>query len=515
MFETAELGQKIPKQAFEEQEEVLWNDLLTAQRQLRTSGNSNVIIDFAGVHGAGKLSSINLLNKWMDPRWIVTQAYDEPTDDERQRPDFWRFWRDLPPKGQIGLYLSGRYSFPLIDYVYEKISETEFRRRLDHILAFERMLADDGALILKFWMHLGRAQQKKRMKALEKDPLQQWRVNENDWRHWKLYDKFIAAAEILIAHTSTGYAPWHIVEGQDYSYRSLQAGEIVLKAIENHLEASRLNGKLISEIENNKKPDHKIGKPGVQTETPPPMEKNQHFVTVLDTLDTSKSLDKKDYKRKMVKYTSELHLLQDKAKRNKISTVLVFEGPDAAGKGGIIRRLINGLDAVDYKIAAFGAPTNHENRYHYLRRFWKCMPLAGRMTIFDRSWYGRVLVERIESFASEAEWKRAYAEINEFESQLIEHGTVLLKFWINVTQEEQLARFTARKEIPHKRWKLNDEDWRNRNNWEKYNLAVHDMVQQTSTAIAPWILVEGNSKLYSRTKVMQKVCEKLAAAVSA
>ena len=173
---------------------------------------------------------------------------------------------------------------------------------------------------------------------------------------------------------------------------------------------------------------------------------------------------------------------------------LIFEGPDAAGKGGIIRRLVNSLDAVDYKIAAFGAPTDEELRHHYLWRFWKHLPAAGRMTIFDRSWYGRVLVERVEGFAEEDEWKRAYAEINDFESQLIEHGIVLMKFWINVTQEEQLKRFTARKETPRKRWKLNDEDWRNRNNWDQYNLSVHDMVQKTSTAIAPWNIIEG--KLY-------------------
>lgn len=507
MFETAELGQKISKHEFHEREVALWNDLLTAQQQLLTDKNFSVMIDFAGVHGAGKLSMINLLNKWMDARWIVTQAYDEPTDVERQRPVFWRFWRDLPPKGQIGLYLSGRYSSPLIDFVYEKIDEIEFRHQLDRILAFERMLADDGTLILKFWMHLGRVQQKKRMKALEKDPLQKWRVDEDDWRHWKLYDKFIAAAELLIAHTSTGDAPWHIVEGQDHNFRSLRTGEIILNAINKHNEESQLNGKIINEIENQSKNNN-------HSDLPSAKGVNGEFKTVLDSLDPTKSLSKKDYRHKMLEYTSELHQLQDRASKNGISTILVFEGPDAAGKGGIIRRLINALDAVDYKIAAFGAPSDEEMNHHYLWRFWKRLPLAGHMTIFDRSWYGRVLVERVEGFATEAEWERAYAEINEFESQLVERNIVLLKFWINVTREEQLARFQARKETPHKRWKLNEEDWRNRNNWDKYNLAVHDMVQKTSTAIAPWILVEGNSKLYSRARVMQTVCEKLSVALA-
>jgi len=510
MFETAELGQKIQKQEFREQEDILWNDLLAAQNRLRTSDHFGVIIDFAGVRGAGKLSSINLLNKWMDPRWILTQAYSEPSEDERLRPDYWRFWRDLPPKGQIGLYLSGRYHAPLIDYVYKKIGKTEFKQRLNRILAFERMQADDGALILKFWMHLGRGAQKKRMKALEKDPLQRWRVDESDWRHWKLYDEFIAAAELLIAHTNTGHAPWHIVEGQDYNYRSLRVGQVVLKAIKKCLGAIPTD----AATENNNQHEQVTDHPAGPDDTPSSPGNNLNFVSVLDALDMSKTLDKKDYKQKMAKYTSELHQLQNKVSDNRTSTILIFEGPDAAGKGGIIRRLVNGLDAVDYKIAPFGAPTDEELRYHYLWRFWNHLPAAGRMTIFDRSWYGRVLVERVEGFASEAEWKHAYAEINDFESQLVEHGILLMKFWINITKEEQLKRFTARKETPRKRWKLNDEDWRNRNNWEQYNLAVHDMVQKTSTAIAPWNIIEGNSKLYSRATVMQAVCKKLAAAVA-
>jgi polyphosphate kinase 2 (PPK2 family) len=524
MFETAELGQKIPKREFRDREVALWESLVQAQREIRDYAGFEVMIDFAGVRGAGKLSMINLLNKWMDARWIVTQAYGEPTDDERLRPEYWRFWRDLPAKGRIGLYLSGRYSRPLIDYVYGTITELEFRKRLDRIVAFERMLADDGTLILKFWMHLSRDLQKKRLKALENDPLEQWRVTETDWKHWKLYDSFIAAAELLISHTSTGYAPWHIVEGQDFCYRSLKVGEIVRNAMANHLEASRLNDRFFGERQDRMQQDECLSGPTGQTgETGEAgetgeladSEKNRRVVTVLDTLRTSKRLSKKDYKNAMKKYAGELHTLQHQALSKGISTILVFEGPDAAGKGGIIRRLTSGLDALNYKVAAFGAPTDEEASQHYLWRFWRWLPPAGRMTIFDRSWYGRVLVERVEGFATESEWRRAYGEINDFEAQLIEHRIVLLKFWIHVTKDEQLARFKAREETPHKRWKLNDEDWRNRSKWEQYELAVHDMIQQTSTAVAPWLMVEGNCKLYSRAKVMETVCQSLAAAVAA
>jgi len=401
-----------------------------------------------------------------------------------------------------------------MDYVYGEITEAEFKRRLDRIVAFEKTLADNGTLILKFWMHLGREPQKERLEALENDPLQKWLVNETDWKHWKLYDRFIAAAEQLIAQTSTGDSPWHIVEGQDEHYRSLRVGEIVLNAIETHLESSQLHDRFLSENHANGEKDRDTDDTAALADISSASDEGQKSVTILDTLSATKQLDKKEYKRALKKYTSELHMLQRKALSSGTSTVLVFEGSDAAGKGGIIRRLTRGLDAVDYKVVPFGAPTDEEQRHHYLWRFWKHIPRAGRMTIFDRSWYGRVLVERVEGFASEDEWKRAYAEINDFESQLVEHGIVLLKFWINITKEEQLARFEDRANTPHKQWKLSDEDWRNRNNWEQYDLAVHKMVQQTSTAIAPWQMVEGNCKRYSRIKVMRTVCETLAAAVA-
>ena len=224
MFETAELDQSVSKSEFRKRELELWPELLEVQRELRDYGKFPVLIDFAGVHGAGKGTTVNILNKWMDPRWIITRAYGAPTDGERLRPTYWKFWRDLPPKGRIGLYLSGRYSNPLLDYVYRRIDDVEFKQALERINTFERTLADDGTLILKFWMHLGRDAQKLRLSALENDPLEKWRVTPEDWKHWEMYDRFIEAAELLITRTNTGQSPWHIVEGQDYNYRSLAVG---------------------------------------------------------------------------------------------------------------------------------------------------------------------------------------------------------------------------------------------------------------------------------------------------
>jgi polyphosphate:AMP phosphotransferase len=518
MFETAELGQKVSKSEFKKRERVLWEQLLEIQRDVLRNRQFKVIIDFAGVTGAGKSTTVNLLNKWMDARWIVTQAYAEPSYEERARPDYWRFWRDLPRRGEIGLYLSGRYSRPLLDYVYENISAVEFEEKLDRINAFERALADDGALIMKFWMHLGRKAQKRRLKNLENDPLESWRVTQKDWKHWELYERFISAADHLIQRTSKGNALWHIVEGQNYCYRSLRVGELIRDALIEHIEWSRLDNKFRSELvnrgETQQETQQETHEADTETDESSDADGQQPMVTILDSLDASKKLSKRDYKQLMKLHASRLNPLHRQALKQGISTILVLEGPDAAGKGGIIRRLTGVLDAPNYNVIATAAPTDEELNYHYLWRFWRYLPRAGHMTIFDRSWYGRVLVERVEGFATPTEWARAYSEITDFESQLTAHGIVLFKFWIDITKDEQLARFEARKHNARKRWKLTDEDWRNRQKWDKYVIAAHDMIQKTSTIAMPWTLVEGNDKLYARTKVMDTVCEGLEKAVS-
>jgi polyphosphate:AMP phosphotransferase len=505
MFQTAELGQKVSKKEFKQREPILWENLLALQQRLRKEGNFPVIVDFAGVRGAGKGTSVNLFNRWMDARWIKTHAYTEPSDEERERPTFWRFWRHLPPKGQIGLYLSGRYSKPLLDYVYGTIDLTQFTRALDRINNFEKALADDGAMVLKFWMHISRDVQKKRLETLENDPLRSWRMLPEDWKHWEMYDKFIEAAERIISYTNTGHAPWEIIEGENNFYRSLRVGELFQNTLERHMMSEQYRQKYLAEMR--EEVQARFGATSEESET----EISTH--TIMDRLDLTLRLDKKTYRKQLAYYQAKLAGLHQKAAQRKISTTLVFEGPDAGGKGGAIRQITNALDARYYKVFPFAAPTDIENAHHYLWRFWNCVPRAGRMTIFDRSWYGRVLVERIENFAGDDEWRRAFSEINDFEDQLIEHGVVLLKFWMHISKEEQLKRFKAREETPHKRWKLCDEDWRNRERWGEYALAAHEMIQQTSVQNSPWILVENENKSYGRIKVLKAVCDALEAVV--
>ncbi len=518
MFRTAELGRSIPKEDFHEAVPVLRAELLEVQQQLRDAPFP-VIIVFGGVDGAGKSETVNLLNEWMDPRWLSTRAYGQPSDEMKERPEYWRYWRDLPPRGRVGIFLSCWYSRPMLDRVYEKTTEAELDEALDRVIAFEKELADDGALILKFWMHLGKKQQKQRLRALEKDPLTRWRVTTVDWNHWHMYDKFVAAAERTIMRTSTGDSPWQIVEGVDKRYRSLTVASTILDSIRKHLTKTTLSEKLAKELKN----QSVAGSGSLLSERAAPKGEGKAAdgvvvpmsrVTILNSLNMSLMQDKEDYRKELEKYQGNLNQAQRKAKELGVSTVLVFEGWDAAGKGGAIRRVTAALDARDYQVIPIAAPTDEEGAQHYLWRFWRHLSRAGRLTVFDRSWYGRVLVERVEGFASEAEWKRAYTEIDDFEDQLVSHGIVLCKFWVHITKDEQLARFKAREGVIYKRWKLTDEDWRNREHWDDYEIAVNDMVERTSTSQAPWTLVEGNDKRYARIKVIATVCDSLSAGIA-
>ncbi|WP_299443788.1 polyphosphate:AMP phosphotransferase [uncultured Rhodospira sp.] len=498
MFRTAELGRKVSKEDFEALEPALRIEMLELQQTLRAA-DFPVILVFAGVEGAGKSESMNLLNEWLDPRWIVTRAYGPPSDEERERPEYWRFWRDLPPKGRIGQFLSCWYSTPFMDFATGAIDEVVFDERMNRVIAFEKTLADDGALILKFWMHLGKQAQKKRLKALEKDPNESWRVTAQDWKHWEMYDSFIHAAERLLARTSVAEARWTIVEGQDHRYRSLTVLQGVRDALSRHLKDRKALAEARAHTGPGPEtgPDRAAADPVVTARLP----------TVLDTLDMTQAIAKKEYRTSLGRQQGRLAILQRKARAKGISTVLVFEGWDAAGKGGAIRRLTRALDARQLQVIPVAAPTDEEMAHHYLWRFWRQLGRAGRVTVFDRSWYGRVLVERIEGFASEEECRRAYAEIRDFEEQLVQHGMVLCKFWLHITKEEQLARFQSRQETPYKSWKLTDEDWRNREKWDDYERAVNEMVERTSTHIAPWTLVEANDKRHARVKVIQTVAD--------
>lgn len=505
MFEAAEVGRKIAKKAYKAREPDLRQALLEAQARLREA-DFPVILLFAGVDGAGKSETANQLLEWVDPRWVRTVAFGPPSDEESERPLYWRYWRELPQAGQIGIYLGSWYHAPLLDRVHDRIDGEEMEERLERASSFERTLADDGALILKFWMHLGRDQQAKRLKQLESDELTAWRVQPRDWEHWHMYDRFVGAGERLISRTDTGKSPWTIVEGTDPRFRSLRVGEVILGALTHHLEERLVEREVrtAAAARRNTEPA-----PAAAPDLPAEPVQTSAIPTVLSNLDLGVQLAKAGYERKLPRLQARLHLLEREARSEGISTILVFEGWDAAGKGGSIRRITHALDARDYTVIPVAAPTDEERSRQYLWRFWRRLPRAGRVTIFDRSWYGRVLVERVEGFATRAEWSRAYAEINDFEEQLVDDGSVVVKFWMHISPEEQERRFREREGTPWKSWKLTQEDWRNRARWEDYERAVHELVARTSTPDAPWTLVEAQDKRHARIKCLKTVCDAL------
>lgn len=495
MFESAELGHKIDKATYDKEVPKLRKELLDAQFDLAVQAKFPVIILVGGVDGAGRGETVNLLNEWMDSRFLQTHGMGDPSDEEMERPMMWRFWRALPPKGKIGLFLGSWYTWPVLNRVMGITKLAELDQSLERAKRLEKMLTDEGALIIKFWLHLSKDMQEKRLKTLEKDPKSRWRVTKRDWDHYKRYNKFLTVNESVLRHTSTAEAPWIVIEGADAHYRSLTVGKVILEAIR----------KRLTETATEKK------KPASTRAAPllPSIDK----LNILQSLDLAQKLDKKYFEKQLAKYQGKLAMLTRDPKFKDITVVAVFEGNDAAGKGGSIRRITSAVDARQYQVVPIAAPTEEERAQPYLWRFWRHVPRKGRVTIFDRSWYGRVLVERVEKFCSESDWMRAYHEINDFEGQLVRNNTVVVKFWLAISKEEQLRRFKARETIGFKHFKITDEDWRNREKWDAYEQAIGDMVDRTSTEIAPWTLVEANDKNFARIKILKTLCQRIETAL--
>jgi len=488
MFEIAELGHAVKKAVYNLEIPELRTQLLLAQEKVKNS-RVPVIILISGVDGGGKGDVINLLNEWMDPRYMRTVAFGQSSDEESERPKFWRYWRTLPAKGAIAVYVGSWYSDPLSQRVYQEIDDAKLNVNLKQIKQLEQELIDDGALVIKCWLHLKKSEQKNRLKGLKKNPDTKWRVTERDEKHLAMYDNFVNVAENVLTETSTAESPWLIVDGSDIRYSSLTVGKHILARIEQHLQDRDVN-----QQEKKAVSDKQV---------------NVFQQNLLDSLDLSKKLEKKNYNELLSKYQGKLNTLARQAHELKRSSILVFEGWDAGGKGGAIRRLTHAIDARNYQVIPIAAPTDEEKLHHYLWRFWRHIPRAGQVTIYDRSWYGRVLVERVEGFAGESEWKRSYAEIVNFEQAMTDHGTLLLKFWLHIDKDEQLSRFKQREQISYKKHKITEEDYRNREKWDDYNIAVNEMVTRTSTQKSPWVMVEANDKRYARIQVLKTYCEHL------
>ena len=488
MFESAEIGHKIDKETYEAAVPALREALLEAQFELSQQARFPVIILLNGIEGAGKGETIKQLNEWMDPRVIQVETFDQQSDEELARPPYWRYWRRLPPKGRTGVFFGNWYSQMLQGRVHEHIDDAKLDQAIGNAVRFERMLCDEGALIFKFWLHLSKKDMKARLKALESDPLHSWRISPLDWQQSKTYDKMVSYGERVLRRTSRDYAPWYVVEGKDERYRSLTIGRILLEGLQAALALK----------ERPQRQPHAA-----------PVAASIDNRGLVDSLDLGLTLDKSSYQQQLMVEEARLsRLLRDKRFRRH-SLVATFEGNDAAGKGGAIRRVAGALDPRQYRIVPVAAPTEEERAQPYLWRFWRHIPARGQFTMFDRSWYGRVLVERVEGFCSQGDWLRAYSEINDFEEQLTDAGVVLVKFWMAIDQQTQLVRFQERENTPFKHYKITPDDWRNREKRPEYELAVNELLLRNSTEYARWHVIANEDKNYGRLQVLNTVCAAL------
>ena len=489
MLEKIDLSKKVDKKTYRRVMDEAEEKLGLLQRECKDAGIP-VILVFEGMGAAGKGVQINRLIQALDPRGFDVYACDRPTEDEQMRPFLWRYWTKTPAKGRIAVFDRSWYRSVQVDRFDGLTREDKLGDAYQDILSFEKQLCDDGTVIMKFLLYIDKDEQKKRFKKLEGSKETSWRVTEEDWNRNKDFDRYLKMNEEMLEKTDTDYAPWVIIEAVDKDYAALKIVSTVMDRLEYELE-------------------HRRPEDGKQAQRQESKTRERFKNGVLSGIDLSKSLTEEEYKTRLKKLQKRLAELHSELYRLRIPVVIGFEGWDAGGKGGAIKRLTSNLDPRGYRVNPTAAPNDIEKVHHYLWRFWNSVPKAGHIAIFDRTWYGRVMVERIEGFCSEAEWRRAYQEINEMESHMANAGAVVLKFWLHIDKDEQERRFRERQANPAKQWKITDEDWRNREKWDQYEEAVNEMLIRTSTTYAPWIVVEGNDKRYARVKVLQTVVDAL------
>lgn len=489
MLESAEIGHAISKAAYARQEPRLREALLNAQFDLSQTKRNSVLMILSGVEGGGRSETANKLTAWMDPRHIRVTAFGPRGEDERMRPPAWRYWRALPPRGRLAIFLNAWYTEIVSARLAGELDSARFEFYLQETRAYERMLVDEGVILLKFWIHLSKDALRVRLDKLAKEGHHGKEVIRQDRQRARSYLKLRPVWEEMLRESSTAEAPWTIVEGSDERYRHLTVGKILLDALKEANapappapKRSRSAGPAPSAVDN---------------------------VALIRSLDLSQQLTRAEYETQLDKWQGRLAALTQSNRFREQSLILAFEGADAAGKGGAIRRVTSALDARQYVTVPIAAPTDEEKMYPYLWRFWRAMPPRGGIVIFDRTWYGRVLVERVEAYCSDYDWRRAYDEINQFEEQLVESSAIVCKFWLQISKAEQYRRFKAREKTPFKRFKITPDDWRNRAKWGLYEHAVADMVDRTSTELAPWTLVEAEDKHFARIKVLKTIVKAL------
>ncbi|MDR1532267.1 MAG: polyphosphate:AMP phosphotransferase [Clostridiales bacterium] len=485
MLEKVDLNLSLDKKNYRKRMDELETRLKELQQ---TIGELNipVVIAFEGWSSSGKGTMIKRIVNPLDPRQFKVYAMGKLTEEITMRPFLWSYGTKTPARGLITIFDKSWSRGMLPESIFKwRLSEKEKAGYYYDVNAFERQLHDDGTLIVKFFLHISKDEQKNRLKALEKNPATKWRVDDSDKEQNDAYDKLLPIYEDMIHRTNSAESPWSIIEANDLRYAAVKIIEILISRLE-------------AEVENRRA--HR--EPGVETVAPP-------RVSILSAVKFDETITDEDYKKKLEKLQSHMAELGYALYAKRKAAAIVYEGWDAAGKGGNIKRLTKHIDPRGYEVVPIAAPTPEELSHHYLWRFYNRLPKDGHMAIFDRSWYGRLMVERIEGFCTPREWQRAYSEINDMELHWTNHGLTLFKFWMHIDKDEQLRRFKARQSDPLKQYKITEEDWRNREKWDLYEQAVDEMLFRTNTSHAPWIIIESNDKKLARIKVLETVVDKL------
>lgn len=457
-----------------------------AQRQMKVKeGKVPVLVMLEGWGAAGKGSVLGKIIKNMDPRFFKVETIDKPSEEELRKPFLYKYFRRIPEAGRFTFLDGGWVDEVVYERLHGNMDDKDYRNKIDSIKRFERTLSDNGYLLMKFFLHIDKKEQKTRITNLLEDKNTSWRVSEEDQWQNKNYDIYQEAYDVYLNDTNQSYAPWYIIDGSEKKWAELQILEIMIQGIDTAL---MNNGNAVPILQNVF-----------------PLEPIPKLADV--SLDVQMS--EEEYREELDKCQKKLKKLHNKLYRKKIPVIIAYEGWDAAGKGGNIKRIVSALDPRGYEVNPIASPEPHEKARHYLWRFWTRLPKSGHVGIFDRTWYGRVMVERLEGFCSENDWQRAYNEINEFEKELSDWGAVIIKFWVQIDKDTQLERFTLRQNTPEKQWKITDEDWRNREKWDLYEGAVNEMLQKTNTSYAPWYILESNDKKYARIKALKTVIEEI------
>ncbi|WP_151768869.1 polyphosphate:AMP phosphotransferase [Acinetobacter colistiniresistens] len=457
-------------------EDELSLELIEAQYALKQSRDKknakSVLVLVSGIELAGKGEAVKQLREWLDPRYLRVKA-DAPQLLSNNQTFWQSYSRFIPAEGQIVVMFGNWYSDLLTTamHVSKPLDENLFDAYVEQMRAFEHDLQNNHVQIVKVWFDLSWKSLQKRLDEIDASEQRWHKLHGLDWRNKKQYDTLQGLSQRFTDD-------WFIIDGEDGKLRDQSFAQYLLQTLQ-------------------ELPEH-------QTKV---TQKWQQAAIPKALLEPAQaSLEKEDYKDELRQLTKKV---ADTLRYDERKVVIAFEGMDAAGKGGAIKRIVKKLDPREYEIHTIAAPERYELRRPYLWRFWSKLTDSGKITIFDRTWYGRVLVERIEGFASTVEWQRGYSEINRFEENLVDSQTVLVKIWLAISKDEQALRFKAREQTPHKRFKITEEDWRNRDKWDDYLKAASDMFKRTDTDYAPWYVIATDDKYSARIEVLKAILKQL------